>query len=151
MTESDYRHSFDQASHYFELIRRQARERQAVLDERLPEISADATSPDGTVSVSVNADGGLTGIRFTDAISAMSPTDLEASIMRTYDLAQRRAAHEAAEALRPVFGDSGYLQDRFRQRQESMAVVEDSAADDRPAVSTIDGDDDDFDFNLMRG
>jgi DNA-binding protein YbaB len=81
----------------------------------LSQLSVDATSPDGAVSVSVNTDGVLTRLRLNDAVSGMSPDEIADAVLRTYVQAQRESAQRSGELMAPL-GNAGYLMDRLRWR-----------------------------------
>ncbi|WP_410618103.1 YbaB/EbfC family nucleoid-associated protein [Amycolatopsis sp. cmx-8-4] len=87
---------------------------EALLSE-LSALSATATSADGTVSLSVNTDGVMTGLRLTDAVSRMSPAEIADAVLRTYAEAQRDSAQRTGQLLAPL-GNGGYLMDRLRWR-----------------------------------
>jgi hypothetical protein len=89
-------------------------DRDALLSE-LSALSATATSADGAVSLSVNTDGVMTGLRLTDAVSRMSPAEIADAVLRTYVEAQRDSAKRTGQLLAPL-GSGGYLMDRLRWR-----------------------------------
>jgi hypothetical protein len=89
-------------------------DRDALLTE-LSTLSATATSVDGAVSLSVNTDGVMTGLRLTDAVSRMSPSEIADAVLRTYVEAQRDSAQRTGQLLAPL-GSGGYLMDRLRWR-----------------------------------
>ncbi|NKQ59162.1 YbaB/EbfC family nucleoid-associated protein [Amycolatopsis sp. K13G38] len=81
----------------------------------LAELSAEATSPDGAVAVSVNSDGVLTRLRLGDAVAKMTPAEIANLVMRTYAQAQRESAQRSGELLQSM-GAGGYVMDRLRWR-----------------------------------
>ncbi|MFJ1766546.1 YbaB/EbfC family nucleoid-associated protein [Amycolatopsis sp. NPDC088138] len=89
-------------------------DRDTLLSE-LSALTATATSADGAVSLSVNTDGVMTGLRLTDAVSRMSPAEIADAVLRTYVEAQRDSAKRTGQLLAPL-GSGGYLMDRLRWR-----------------------------------
>ncbi|MFI5607799.1 YbaB/EbfC family nucleoid-associated protein [Amycolatopsis sp. NPDC051903] len=81
----------------------------------LAALSVDATSPDGTVTATVNTDGVLTRLHLSDAASALPPATLAATVLATYAAAQRESAQRTAALLAPL-GTAGYVMDRLRWR-----------------------------------
>lgn len=116
MTDGHYRPQFDAAMQEFDRYRAKARERAEMVREKLPSVSVDARSPDGAVSLTVNADGMLTGLRMTDRVRDLAPAEIADAVLRTYGAAQRDAASRVAELLEPL--SDGYLPDKLRWRQE---------------------------------
>ena len=99
----------------------------------LSALSATATSADGAVSLSVNTDGVLTGLRLTDAVSGMSPSEIADAVLRTYVEAQRESAKRTGQLLAPL-GSGGYLMDRLRWRVQYEPPVPPPAAPAAPPV-----------------
>ncbi|AXB47983.1 YbaB/EbfC family nucleoid-associated protein [Amycolatopsis albispora] len=89
-------------------------DREAIV-KALQELSVSAGSPDGTVSLSVNTDGVMTGLRLSPGASKLSPSELADLVLRTYAQAQRESAQRSAELLSPM-GNAGYVTDRLRWR-----------------------------------
>jgi len=81
----------------------------------LAELSAEATSADGAVAVSVNSDGVLTRLRLGDGVAKLSPAEIANLVMRTYAQAQRESAQRSGELLQSM-GAGGYVMDRLRWR-----------------------------------
>lgn len=81
----------------------------------LAALSAEASSPDGAVAVSVNADGVLTKLRLGDAVEKMSPADIANAVLRTYAQAQRDSAQRCGRLLSSA-GAGGYVVDRLKWR-----------------------------------
>ncbi|GAB2773096.1 YbaB/EbfC family nucleoid-associated protein [Amycolatopsis magusensis] len=81
----------------------------------LQELSVEAGSPDGNVSLSVNTDGVMTRLRLAPGAAKLSPAQLADLVLRTYTQAQRESAQRSAELLGPL-GNAGYLSDRLRWR-----------------------------------
>ncbi|WP_239003952.1 YbaB/EbfC family nucleoid-associated protein [Nocardia panacis] len=54
-------------------------------------VTASETAPDGSVSVTVDGNGALVDLRFSQAISKMSPTDFEKALIDTAHAAAARA------------------------------------------------------------
>ena len=87
----------------------------AAIVKALQELSVEAGSPDGTVSVSVNTDGVMTRLALSAGASKLPPNQLAELVLRTYAQAQRESAQRSAELLSPM-GNSGYITDRLRWR-----------------------------------
>lgn len=87
----------------------------ADLVAELAALSAEASSPDGAVAVSVNADGVLTKLRLSDAIEKMSPADIANAVLRAYAQAQRESAKRCGRLLISA-GAGGYVVDRLKWR-----------------------------------
>lgn len=68
-------------------------ERMRQLGEQMAAIRVTETSTDGAITVTVDGDGALFDLQFTDAISTMAPTEFETLVVST---AQRAAAGAAA-------------------------------------------------------
>ncbi|QRP43546.1 YbaB/EbfC family nucleoid-associated protein [Amycolatopsis sp. FDAARGOS 1241] len=97
----------------------------------LTALSVDATSPDGTVTATVNTDGVLTRLHLSDAVAGLSPAELAASVLATYAAAQRESAQRTAALLAPL-GTAGYVMDRLRWRA-GFSPVTAAPADAPPA------------------
>ncbi|WP_051897893.1 YbaB/EbfC family nucleoid-associated protein [Sciscionella sediminilitoris] len=104
-------------------VRENAQATKDVLSKELPAISVEGDSPDGAVHLAVNVDGVLTELRLGEQVRKMTPDRIAEAVLRTYAEAQRTAAQQAAELLRP-FGGNTYLQDRFAWRQEFAPYAE---------------------------
>ncbi|MGW3963463.1 YbaB/EbfC family nucleoid-associated protein [Amycolatopsis sp. NPDC005003] len=112
-------------------------DRDALLAE-LSALSATATSADGAVSLSVNTDGVLTRLWLTDAVSAMSPSEIADAVLRTYAEAQRESAKRTGQLLAPL-GSGGYLMDRLRWRVQFEPAPEAAPAAPVPPAAEPDG------------
>ncbi|GAA4542547.1 YbaB/EbfC family nucleoid-associated protein [Amycolatopsis samaneae] len=113
---------------------RQLDEKREAMVTALGALSADATSPGGVVSLSVNTDGVMTRLRLSDAVTGMSEAEIADLVMRTYTKAQRESAERSAELLRPL-GNAGYLADRLRWRsrfEPTLQADEEPPRTDRP-------------------
>jgi hypothetical protein len=139
--------------HQLDRVRDQARAGVAVLERELPALSVEETSPDGAVSLSVDANGVLTSLRLGHQVRGMSPAAIANAVLHTYVLAQRRSATHAAELLRP-FGEHGYLQDQLRWRQEFRPPAQDENGSAKRVVHRVapaDVGDEDFEFRMKKG
>jgi DNA-binding protein YbaB len=82
---------------------RRGREQLASVQRTLTSIAESATSPDGLITVTVDAAGTLSGLSIADeAYRRHRPTELAAVILRTTRSAGVRAAERARQALAPV-------------------------------------------------
>jgi hypothetical protein len=124
---------------------------QDALERQLPALSVSGASPDGAVSLTVNAEGVLTGLRLTDAVRRMSPAEIANTVLRTYADTQRVAARQAAELLVPL-GSGGYLQRRIAWRQQFQPELQDEprVGFHRPPPR-LDQDDDGYQINADNG
>lgn len=143
MSDTHYRREFDDAMHQVDLHKAKHRERMAVMQEQLPAIAASATSANGAVTVTVNAEGILTGLRLSEAVGGMRPVDVADAVLRAYGGAQRDAARQVAELVTPHVGDEGYVQDRLRWRQGFEPSVTHEVLAEKPPA--FEDEDDDFD------
>ncbi|XVV03056.1 YbaB/EbfC family nucleoid-associated protein [Actinosynnema sp. CA-248983] len=81
---------------------RRSRDQLASVQRDLAQVSASATSPDGSVTAVVGAQGTLTGLELTDAAYRMRPAQLAQVIVRTTQDAAAQAAERAYRAMAPV-------------------------------------------------
>lgn len=125
------------------------RERKRVLLEDLPTLSADASSSDGAVTVSVNADGLLTGLRLAESVASMPPAEVAEIVLRTYATAQADVARRAGDLLAPSLGERGYIAAQFRRREEFLPDYEAAAQPKSQASAAVD-DDEEFEFEYGR-
>jgi DNA-binding protein YbaB len=78
----------------------------ADMQRRMSEISASATSPRREVTITVGQNGVLTDIQFANgAYRRMTPSDLTAVVMATFQEAKEAAFEEAARILAPMLPD----------------------------------------------
>lgn len=87
----------------------------AAIVKSLQELSVEAGSPDGAVSLSVNTDGVMTKLALSAGAAKLPPNQLADLVLRTYAQAQRESAKRSAELLAPM-GNTGYVADRLRWR-----------------------------------
>ncbi|MGC7094430.1 YbaB/EbfC family nucleoid-associated protein [Amycolatopsis lurida] len=87
----------------------------AAIVKSLQELSVEAGSPDGTVSLAVNTDGVMTRLALSAGAAKLPPSQLADLVLRTYAQAQRESAKRSAELLAPM-GNAGYVTDRLRWR-----------------------------------
>jgi DNA-binding protein YbaB len=72
---------------------------------RTEEMRLTATSPNGAVTVTVRADGGVTGLEFTDRASSMPLPELSAMVLDTMHRAQSGIAEQVGEVYDEELGD----------------------------------------------
>jgi DNA-binding protein YbaB len=95
----------DRLERLFEEYQRQ-RDNLGNMQRRMAEISASATSPRREVTVTVGQNGVLTDIQFANgAYRRMTPSDLTAVVMSTFNEAKEAALEEAARILAPMLPD----------------------------------------------
>lgn len=95
----------DRIERLFEEYQRQ-RDNLADMQRRMSEISASATSPRREVTVTVGQNGVLTDIQFSNgAYRRMTPADLTAVVMATFNEAKEAAFEEATRILAPMLPD----------------------------------------------
>lgn len=103
--------------HGFDRMRRKKEERKAALAE-LEAMTVAGSTPDGSVSVTVTADGVLTGLRLSERADGLRPSELAALVLDTYLAAQRDAAVRATELAVTALGEDGYVHRRMLWRKE---------------------------------
>lgn len=81
-------------------------EKSANLQEELAGASATASSPDGTVVVTVSPTGALQDLELGKRITEYSPIKIKQMILDVAGQAQRQAAHQVAEVFAPYGGDT---------------------------------------------
>ncbi|CCH34888.1 YbaB/EbfC family nucleoid-associated protein [Actinosynnema sp. NPDC047251] len=81
---------------------RRSRDQLASVHRDLAGITAAATSPDGTVTATVGAQGTLTDLELTDAAYRLRPAQLAQVILRTTQEAAAKAAERTYRTLGPV-------------------------------------------------
>ncbi|WP_406690084.1 YbaB/EbfC family nucleoid-associated protein [Saccharopolyspora sp. ID03-671] len=81
-------------------------EKSASLQEELAGANATASSPDGTVVVTVSPTGALLDLDLGKRITEYSPTRIKQMILDVAGQAQRQAAHQVAEVFAPYGGDT---------------------------------------------
>lgn len=82
--------------------------------QQLAAVRGDATSSDGSVTVSVNVQGGLEDLSFGPAADSLPLPDLAKTILRTSRTARVRAATAAADALVPLVGNNSAAMEMVR-------------------------------------
>lgn len=153
---TDYRHSFENMGHTLDRISAKRRELQAVVEE-LPRMAYEASSPDGSVAVTADWQGVLTGIRLGASAVNMSVTHVVDNILNAYAQAQQASARKVAEILHIDDPDSVHplhrsILDRasFQPTVQSAATNDAAAPVGSPAVDPHHGDDDEFDLSSLR-
>ncbi|NMO56932.1 YbaB/EbfC family nucleoid-associated protein [Actinoplanes sp. TBRC 11911] len=95
----------DRIERLFEEYQRQ-RDNLSDMQRRMSEISASATSPRREVTVTVGQNGVLTDIQFANgAYRRMTPADLTAVVLATFNEAKEAAFEEATRILAPMLPD----------------------------------------------
>lgn len=121
---------FEELMHGFDRARKAGQERRAALAE-LQSMNVDASAPDGSVSVTVTADGVMTDLRLDERVDGLRPTDIAALVLSTYLSAQRAAAVKAIELAVVALGEHDYLHRRLHWRK---AFVPAAQRPQRPSV-----------------
>ncbi|MET0236677.1 MAG: YbaB/EbfC family nucleoid-associated protein [Kibdelosporangium sp.] len=88
---------------------RQRAESYRQLTDELKNVTATATSPDGTVTVVAGPGGAVRSITFSEAIHRVAPSTLSATVMHTITRAQAAAARTQAETVRRGLGSTELL------------------------------------------
>lgn len=95
---TDYRRSFDDMTHTLSRVSARRRELEAVVEE-LPQLGYEATSPDGSVTVTADWQGVLTGVKLGAAAVDLSAAHVVNNILHAYARAQQASAVRVAEIL----------------------------------------------------
>jgi DNA-binding protein YbaB len=98
---------------------RRAEETEAMAEEaksRLAQVAAQLSSPDGAVTLTVNASGALQTLQFGSAAERMSRDQLAGSVLATARQAQAQAAQQVAAAMSPLLGQDSAAMDFLRQQ-----------------------------------
>lgn len=107
----------------------QKAERYQQMSAAVSAVGATESSPDGMVTVTVNASGAISNLQLSDQIRNHSGADVAGQIMACMQRAQGRLAAQVAEAMQATIGDdqstidtvvSGYEQ-RFPEPVEPQA------------------------------
>lgn len=110
----------------------QKAERYQQMGAAVSAVGATESSPDGMVSVTVNASGAISNLVLSDQIRTHSGADVAAQIMACMQRAQSRLAAQVAAAMQATIGDdqstidtvvSGYEQ-RFPEPVEPQSAPE---------------------------
>lgn len=154
-------------------------ERYHAVREQTEQLRLHAASSDGSVRVTVRADGTVADLRFTEKIRSMPLTDLSELILATMRSAQSGIADRVGEVMAEQVGDDDQqtravvldnLRERFPEQDDETAEAGADPLDipdegDRPVRDTAaptasparprrrprhDDDDDDFDANPLR-
>lgn len=83
----------------------QKAERYQEMGAAVSAVSATETSPDGVVTVTVNASGAVSALELTDRIREQSGSAVSAQIMACIQRAQARLAAQVAAAMQATIGD----------------------------------------------
>ena len=86
-------------------------DRIAQLRTKAETISATATSPDGSVTITVNANGAITDLRVTDRLSGQPGARIAEQVLATMRGAQARIADKVREVMRETIGDDKEIAD----------------------------------------
>ncbi len=95
-------------------------ERLAKLREKTAQVSVTDTSPDGAITVTVDAGGVLTGLRITDQLTGRPGARIAEQVLATIRRAQSRIAGTMTGVLRDTVGDDEEIVDHvlavYRER-----------------------------------
>ncbi|WP_020665145.1 YbaB/EbfC family nucleoid-associated protein [Amycolatopsis benzoatilytica] len=100
--------NFDAGEDFTLLLEREARklqEKAAALTAAFSASGASAQSPDGSVTVKIEANGSLSGIEFGSRACALGPAKLSSLVMETVRAAQRKAAERVTESYVEINGN----------------------------------------------
>jgi DNA-binding protein YbaB len=110
------------------------------MQREVADVTVTASSPDGLVTVTVNAAGVLTDLRFTDRAAELAGSRLAALVLATMRRAQARITDRVAEVLRSTVGDDAVAVDAvvssYRNRFPEPEPVPSSRP--RPATGELD-------------
>jgi DNA-binding protein YbaB len=145
-------------------------ERYRVAQEKTEQIRCDATSQDGSVRVTVRADGSVSDLAFSEKIRSMPLAELSSLILATMRRAQGDIANRVGAVMAEELGDEdpetrnatlANLRDRFPDLSDDADDTMDDDEDDGPdpaappppprqvrrarPAQDDDGDDEDFD------
>jgi DNA-binding protein YbaB len=100
---------------------RQRADRLDAVRTRVEEIRVEETSANGAVTVTVDANGVLSAIRFSERVANVRPDELSTSVMSALHTAQSRIAERVQEATEAELGDDlpdtgRMLVDSYRDR-----------------------------------
>jgi DNA-binding protein YbaB len=102
-------------------------ERYRAAQERTEQLRLSAASSDGSVRVTVRADGTVSDLQFTEKIRSMPLADLSAQVLATMRKAQSGIADKVGDVMNEQLGDEdqqtravmlGTLRDRFPELEE---------------------------------
>ncbi|ATE52339.1 YbaB/EbfC family nucleoid-associated protein [Actinosynnema pretiosum] len=88
----------------------QAKREAAQTEAKLGGVGGSATSPDGLITVSVNASGALTDLILRPALRGEDPERIAAAVLKAVAEAQRAAAGQVVEIVSELVGDSPALE-----------------------------------------
>ncbi|MEV8438450.1 YbaB/EbfC family nucleoid-associated protein [Actinosynnema sp. NPDC051121] len=88
----------------------QAKRNAAQAESQLGGVGGSATSPDGLITVSVNASGALTDLILRPQLRGEDPERISGAIMTAVAQAQRAAAGKVVEIMTEFVGDSPALE-----------------------------------------
>ncbi|MFE2755861.1 YbaB/EbfC family nucleoid-associated protein [Actinosynnema sp. NPDC059335] len=88
----------------------QARRNAAQAETQLGSVGGSATSPDGLITVTVNASGALTDLILRPQLRGEDPERISGAIMTAVAQAQRAAAGRVVEIMTEFVGDSPALE-----------------------------------------
>lgn len=108
-------------------------ERAQAAREQVARVQSSVTSPDGAVTVTVNATGALGNVSFGPRADQLSRASLAALLMQTARRAQAQAARQVTTALAPLIGENGAAMDYLRsQLPDPQADEPDTPPADAP-------------------
>jgi DNA-binding protein YbaB len=112
-------------------------------DEALKQVGGTATSPDGNITVRVNASGATTDLVLRPGVRGLEPDQLARSIMQTTQQAQGDVSAKVVDTMREFIGEGDALE--FVKSHLPQPVPADEPA--APPIGRHDtrGDDDYFD------
>jgi DNA-binding protein YbaB len=79
-------------------------------EQALRQIGGEASSPDGLVTVRVNASGATTGLELRPGVRGMEPGELGRLILRTTQQAQGEVGTKVVETMREFMGEGEGLE-----------------------------------------
>jgi DNA-binding protein YbaB len=88
----------------------QAKQNAAQAESQLGGVGGSATSPDGLITVSVNAAGALTNLILRPGARGLDPEHISGAILTAATQAQRNAAGQVVEIMNEFIGESPALE-----------------------------------------
>ncbi|EMD29695.1 YbaB/EbfC family nucleoid-associated protein [Amycolatopsis azurea] len=128
--------NFDAGEDFALLLEREAKkleEKAKALSEAFTASASTVESPDGTVKVTVEANGSLSAIEFGNRATSMSPAKLSSIVMQTVRKAQRQTVEKVTESYTEINGEdeAAQLVRTFLPKVEEEEGAQDESAQDK--------------------
>jgi len=116
----------------------QAKQNAAQAETQLGGVGGSATSPDGLITVSVNAAGALTNLILRPGARGLDPEHISAAILTAATQAQRNAAGQVVEIMNEFVGESPALEFVKAQMPHGYSGDGTDAAEPQPEIERRD-------------